>query len=153
VGDCAWQEREAIQSCVKLFKGWMEQMRARGLESSDTKILKSIASYISRFADSRFSSIKGTGPDERVKDRSGYWEDIACPGGEVWRIFLLTSDALEEAAKGYNIHHISAALKAAGALSKTSGDGKHLAVYTRTPHRTREWLYDIDPEKLQSRLH
>jgi hypothetical protein len=79
-----------------------------------------------------------------------YWKDEAISEREDRRIFLFTSDALAEAAKGYDIHHISAALKAAGALFKIGGDAKHLAVLTRTPHKAFERLYYIDPEKLET---
>ena len=112
-------------------------MIASGAETPAARICQMVATYISRFGDARFSDVEGGGDDEpRVFDRAGFWEKI-----DDKRIYLLRSDALLDAAKGHDLREIGNALKSAGALYKVGGDGRHLAVLTRTPYGTREWFY------------
>ena len=143
-GSSHGQHTEAINAAVTLYGRWREQLIASGAETPAARICQMVATYISRFGDARFSNVEGGGDDEpRVYDRAGYWEKI-----DDKRIYLLRSDALLDAAKGHDLREIGNALKSAGALHKVGGDGRHLAVLTRTPYGTREWFYYVDIEKL-----
>ena len=137
------QQRRSTPA-VTLYGRWREELIASGAETPAARICQMVATYISRFGDARFSDVEGGGDDEpRVYDRAGYWEKI-----DDKRIYLLRSDALLDAAKGHDLREIGNALKSAGALYKVGGDGRHLAVLTRTPYGTREWFYYVDIEKL-----
>lgn len=143
-GIVPWPATEAINAAVTLYGRWREELIASGAETPAARICQMVATYISRFGDARFSNVEGGGDDEpRVYDRAGYWEKI-----DDKRIYLLRSDALLDAAKGHDLREIGNALKSAGALHKVGGDGRHLAVLTRTPYGTREWFYYVDIEKL-----
>jgi putative DNA primase/helicase len=143
-GIVPWQnEHEPINACVTLYNRWREQLISSGAETPAARICQQVAAYISRYGDARFSNIEGSDLDEpRVYDRAGYWKQTGDK-----RIFLLRSDALLDAAKGYDLMEIGNALKSAGALYKT-GDGDHLADKAHTPHGPRERFYWVDPEKL-----
>jgi putative DNA primase/helicase len=120
---------------------------ASGAETSAARICQQVATFISRYGDSRFSDIEGGDSDEpRVNDRAGYWKQMV--GGP--RLYLLRSDALQDACKGYDVREIGNALKSSGALYRVDPDEKHLGVKTRTPHGTLERLYCVVPGKLET---
>jgi len=141
-----WPENAALEACQTLFNHWKEQLKASGAETPEAKICSMVATFISRYGDARFSDVTENNPDERwVHDRAGWWEQIV--GGP--RIYLFTSDALQDACKGHDIKEISAALKAAGALQKISADGKHLALVTALPSGNQKRLYYVHPGALE----
>ena len=126
------------------YDRWKEQLIASGAETPAARICQLVATFISRYGDSRFSDIDGGDSNEpRVFDRAGYWEQI-----DGKRIYLLRSDALLDAAKGHDLREIGSALKSSGALHKVGGDGEHLTIVTRTPRGNYERFYYVDPEKL-----
>jgi putative DNA primase/helicase len=118
-GIVPWQnEHESINACVTLFDRWKKQLISSGAETPAARVCQLVAIYISRYGDSKFSDVKGGDPDEpRVFDRAGYWEQDA---GQ--RIYLLRSDALLDAAKGYDLREIGSSLKSSGALHKVGGE-------------------------------
>jgi putative DNA primase/helicase len=144
-GIVPWEESVALNACKTLFDHWKAQLKSSGAETPEAKICALVATFISRFSESRFSNVGGSGPkDPKINDRAGYWKDIH--GGP--RIYLFQSDALQDACKGYDIGEITKALDAAGALSEKQGDG-HLSKRTRTPHGTNPWLYYVNPDALE----
>jgi putative DNA primase/helicase len=138
-------EHEPIKACVTLYNRWKEQLIASGAETSAARICQQVATFISRYGDSRFSDIEGGDSDEpRVNDRAGYWKQMV--GGP--RLYLLRSDALQDAARGHDLSEIGNALNSAGALYRVGGDGRHLTVVTRTPRGNDDRFYYVNPEKL-----
>ena len=146
-GIAPWEEGEALNACVVLFRRWIEQMRACGSESPDSKIREVVASYIDKYGDSRFSDVKDR--DAKPVERAGYWRDDVVVGddSQTRRIYLFTSTGLKAATPGHDIGHVIAALKAAGAFSET-GYGAETAKTTRTSSGEKK-LYHIDRAKLQ----
>ena len=152
-----WQEGAAISACVTLFDRWKGRLKTSGAETPEANICTKVATFISRFAESRFSDIKGSGIDDppqlRVNDRAGYWEDASSVDATgkpcKTRIYLFRSDALQDACKGHDVTEIAKALDAAGAIWEKQNDGHRLSKRKRTPHGTIEWLYYINPEALE----
>ncbi|AOE87953.1 DUF927 domain-containing protein [Pseudomonas sp. TCU-HL1] len=108
--------------------------------SENRQILKSIADFIARHGDTRFSRV-----DDRhgeARDRAGYWEDL--PSG---RLYLFNRPGLEEAAKGYDLARVVLALDSVGAIAKRD-TGKHQAL-KRLPDGSRQRLYFINPASLE----
>lgn len=108
--------------------------------SEDRQILKSIADFIARHGDTRFSGVDD--PHGEARDRAGYWEDA--PSG---RLFLFNRPGLEEAAKGYDLARVVLALDSVGAIAKRD-TGKHQAL-KRLPDGSRQKLYFVAPAKLE----
>lgn len=123
---------------LELFDVWRAG-RGEG-PSENRQILKSIADFIARHGDTRFSSV--TDPHGEARDRAGYWEDA--PSG---RLFLFNRPGLEEAAKGYDLVRVVVALDSVGAIAKRD-TGKHQAL-KRLPDGSRQKLYFVDPAKLE----
>lgn len=129
----------AQDAMLGLFDGWRA---GRGTDTSeDARILSSIADFIARHSDSRFSS--ASDPAGRARDRAGYWEELACGG----RVYLFNRPGLEEAAAGFELSRIVQALDSVGAITKRDR-GKNQAL-KRLPDGRRERCYFVDPIKLQ----
>tara|TARA_R110000751_G_C13788462_1_gene481837 strand:+ start:3744 stop:5495 length:1752 start_codon:yes stop_codon:yes gene_type:complete len=132
------QPGSARVAMLELFEVWRAG-RGDG-PSEDRQILRSIADFISRHADSRFSSVNDVHGE--AKDRAGYWEET---GGA--RLYLFNRPGLEDATKGYDLNRVVLALDSVGAIAKKD-TGKHQAL-RRLPDGTRKRLYYIDPAKLE----
>lgn len=125
-------------SMLELFDVWRAG-RGDG-PSEDRLILKSIADFIARHGDTRFSG--SDDPHGEARDRAGYWEDA--PSG---RLFLFNRPGLEEAAKGYDLNRVVLALDSVAAITKREA-GRSQAT-KRLPDGTKPKLYFIDPAKLE----
>lgn len=123
---------------LELFDVWRAG-RGEG-PSEDRQILKSIADFIARHGDTRFSGADD--PHGEARDRAGYWEDS--PAG---RLYLFNRPGLEEAAKGYDLTRVVLALDSVGAIAKRD-TGKHQAL-KRLPDGSRQRLYFINPASLE----
>ena len=123
---------------LELFDLWRAG-RGAG-PSEDRQILKSIADFIARHGDTRFSGADD--PHGEARDRAGYWEDS--PAG---RLYLFNRPGLEEAAKGYDLARVVLALDSVGAIAKRD-TGKHQAL-KRLPDGSRRRLYFISPTCLE----
>lgn len=123
---------------LELFDTWRGG-RGEG-PSEDRQILKSIADFISRHGDTRFSSAKAIHGEAR--DRAGYWEEH--PAG---RLFLFSRTGLEEAAKSYDLNRVILALDSVGAIAKRD-TGRDQAT-KRLGDGSKLKLYVIDPAKLE----
>lgn len=128
----------ARDAMLELFEVWRAG-RGEG-PSEDRQILKSIADFIARHGDTRFSSADD--PNGEARDRAGYWQDA--PSG---RLYLFNRPGLEEAAKGYDLNRAVMALDSVGAIAQRD-TGKHQAL-KRLPDGSRQRLYFIDPAKLE----
>ena len=123
---------------LELFEVWRAG-RGEG-PSENRQILKSIADFIARHGDTRFSA--ATDLHGEARDRAGYWEDA--PNG---RLFLFNRPGLEEAAKGYDLGRVVVALDSVGAIAKR--DTGRAQATKRLPDGTKPKLYFIDPTKLE----
>ena len=128
----------ACDAMLELFEIWRAE-RGQG-PSEDRQILRSIADFIARHADTRFSSVNDVHGEAR--DRAGYWEEA---NGE--RLYLFNRPGLEDATMGYDLNRVVHALDSVGAIAKKD-TGKHQAL-RRLPDGTRKRLYFIDPSKLE----
>lgn len=128
----------ARDAMLELFEIWRAE-RGQG-PSEDRQILRSIADFIARHADTRFSSVNDVHGEAR--DRAGYWEET-----DGRRLYLFNRPGLEDATKGYDLNRVVLALDSVGALAKKD-TGKHQAL-RRLPDGTRKRLYYIDPAKLE----
>lgn len=123
---------------LELFDIWRAG-RGEG-PSEDRQILRSIADFIARHGDTRFSSARAIHGEAR--DRAGYWEEH--PAG---RFFLFSRTGLEEAAKGYELNRVMLALDSVGAITKR--DAGRAQATKRLADGTKLKLYFIDPAKLE----
>ena len=129
----------AQDAMLGLFDGWRA---GRGTDTSeDARILSSIADFIARHSDSRFSS--ASDPAGRARDRAGYWEELAHGG----RVYLFNRPGLEEAAAGFELSRIVQALDSVEAITKHDR-GKKQAL-KRLPDGRRDRFYFVDPTRLQ----
>ncbi|WP_219063459.1 DUF927 domain-containing protein [Pseudomonas sp. UMAB-08] len=126
---------------LELFGVWRAG-RGEG-PSEDRQILKSIADFLAKHGDTRFSGADD--PHGEARDRAGYWE--GSPSG---RLFLFNRPGLEEAAKGYDLSRVVLALDSVGAIAKREA-GRAQAT-KRLPDGTRPKLYFIDPAKLEPEI-
>jgi len=123
---------------IDLFNEWSAG-RGEG-PSEDRQILKSIADFIARHSDTRFSAADD--PHGEARDRAGYWETL--PAG---RLYLFNRPGLEEAAKGHDLGRVVLALDSVGAIAKREA-GKHQHKKC-LPDGSKPRLYWIDPAKLE----
>jgi putative DNA primase/helicase len=111
-GITGWREDDAINAAVEMYQGWKA---SRGKGHTETRqILEAVTAFIEAHGDSRFSEIHPS-TTEPVRasgqGRAGYWEDT-----NEGRVFLFTTAALEEAAKGFDKRRIAETLDNAGWL-------------------------------------
>lgn len=130
----------ARKAILELYDAWRAE---RGSEAGEQSlILSSIQDFLAAHGDSRFSPLKGDARD--IRDRAGYWDEI--PGES--RLFLFNRPGLEEAARGFEISRVVAALRAADAIAKSDA-GRHQAT-VRLQTGLSQKLYVVDPSKLES---
>lgn len=110
-----WPEGTAQAAMLELFTDWAE-FRGRG-QSEDLKILRAVSAYIERHA-ARFARCddKDAAP---VQNRAGWWR----PHGD-GRMYLFTSEAMAEAAQGFDVKRVLACLDKAGAIAERDSDGR-----------------------------
>ncbi len=112
-----WKEGGAINAVTEAFLRWQEFHGVGHTE--DQQILKSISSYIEKYADSRFSSYKenSDNQDSRpVNVRSGWFKEDDKNG----RVYMFTGEALDEAAGRYPRQRIIDALNKYGWIAERS---------------------------------
>ncbi len=127
----------ACAAMLELFSTW-QSCRGEG-PSEDRQILRSIADFIARHGDARFSSVADLHGEAR--DRAGYWEDTSDG-----RVYLFNRAGLEEAASGFDLTRIVLALDSVAAITKKD-TGKHQASKRLLDGRSVRF-YFIDSTKL-----
>jgi putative DNA primase/helicase len=137
-GLTGWLEGDAIQAAAEGFRLWCS-MRGTGNDER-RQIAERMSGFIERHGDGRFSN-KDFDGDESIKDRAGWWRDTS-DGRE----YLLTTEAMREATKGFDLKRALDVLQELGALQKPGADGKR-SKPLRIGGRTIR-LYSINPEKL-----
>ena len=100
-----------LADSLLLYREWLERVGSGSAE--DRQILASLARFIERHGDSRFSDVHAAETDIRIRDRAGYWEDEPSR-----RLFLFNTSGLQEAAHGFGLARIVTALDTAGAIAK-----------------------------------
>jgi putative DNA primase/helicase len=137
-GLTGWKEGDAIQAAAEGFKLWCS-MRGTGNDER-RQIAERMSGFLERHGDGRFSN-KDYDGDESIKDRAGWWRNTT-DGRE----YLLTSEAMREATKGFDLKRALDVLKELGALQNPGADGKR-SKPLRIGGRTIR-LYAINPDKL-----
>lgn len=138
-----WADGEPTAAAVQAFRRWREHRGTGGQNAEHVAILRAVADFLDRHADSRFSDIEASGTVQ-VRERAGYWKQ----DGDA-RLYLFTSAGLREAAKGFDLHRVLAALVEAGAIA--SADPGKRSKKVRDPGGRPVSLYHIDPERLAGR--
>lgn len=136
-----WEAGSATKAALHAFELWRRRRGASGQGVEHAAILRALSDFIDRHSDSRFSSIDGSA--DIVRDRAGYWRQ---DGNR--RLYLFTSSGLKEAAKGYDLLRVLAALDKAKALATTDLDKR--SKKTRDPTGRAVSLYHVDPDALGS---
>lgn len=134
-----WKSGSAAKAAMHAFELWRRRRGANEHGVEHAAILRSLADFIDKHSDSRFSNIDGSA--DRVIERAGYWRQ----DGDR-RLYLFTSGGLKEAAKGYDLMRVLTALDKAKALAATDLDRR--SKKTRDPTGRAVSLYHIDPDAL-----
>lgn len=134
-----WKPGSAAKAAMHAFELWRRRRGANEHGVEHASILRSIADFIDRHSDSRFSNIDGS--SDLVRERAGYWRQ----DGDR-RLYLFTSGGLKEATRGYDLMRVLAALDKAKALAATDLDKR--SKKTRDPTGRAVSLYHIDPDAL-----
>lgn len=138
-GLTGWAPGSSIEAIGTCFQLW--QSERGSLPPEDQAIMDGIANFIQRHGDSRFSEMSALSGENKpgVRDRAGYWADMA-----EGRVFYFHRSALEEAASGYDPKMIASVLDKVGWLyEKESG---RFALNKRTPNGLQR-LYAVLPKE------
>ena len=101
-----WEGGEALAAAVEGFRLWREQ-RGEG-QTESRRILEKVDRFLQTYGDSRFTSLADKDPP-KAANRAGWFRD-----DDDGRVYLISNSALREAANGFDIRRIGAALEAAG---------------------------------------
>lgn len=138
-GLTGWAPGASIEAIGMCFQMWQNE---RGnLPPEDQAILEGVSNFIQRHGDSRFSELSALSSENKlvVRDRAGYWADMA-----EGRVFYFHRAALEEAASGYDPKMIASVLdKATWLYEKEAG---RFALNKRTPSGIKR-LYAVLPRE------
>lgn len=136
-----WPVGMALGDSMTLYGEWLERVGSGNAE--DRQILGSIAGFLERHGDSRFSDLDAGDSAHPVRDRAGYWEI-----DQQRRLYLFNKSGLLEAAAGFGLARICKALDGAGAFAKRDTDRKRYTKKYRLPGGGFANLYVVDPERL-----
>ena len=115
-GITGWPEGAAVAAAAEGLQLW-RSLRGQG-DDERRQVLESVARFIARHGDSRFSRKDATN-EAPVRDRAGYWSDE--PDG---RRYLFNADAMREALKGSDFRRGLDILQEVGAISRPSASGE-----------------------------
>lgn len=134
-GIVPWGEGEAFDAAALALDLWRNGRETHRPE--DHQILDTVRDFLLAHGDSRFSALGGEDDGTGVRDRAGWWKNA-----DGNRVYLLTSAAMREAAKGFDLKRALDALDQAGWIAERD-QGKR-SKKTRVPGRTVN-LYAIAP--------
>jgi putative DNA primase/helicase len=143
-GLTGWQEGEAIKAAAVGFRLWCS-MRGTGIDER-RQIADRVSGFLERHGDGRFSDIDSKF-DDNIKDRAGWWRDTNDS-----REYLITSEAMRDATKGFDFKRALDVLQEIGALQKPGADGKRARLFRIGGQRPVR-LYPINPDKLNGSDH
>lgn len=137
-GLTGWRKGEAFDAVEIALKGW--RTFQGGVQTEHEQILVSVRAFIERHGDSRFSDKDGDPKQTHtVYNRAGYWRDH--PDG---RIYLLTSEALKEALRGFDLLRGLDALDSAGWIAERDQKARSVRVQINSK---RSRFYAVRPEE------
>jgi len=137
-GTTGWPEGTAINAAAAALKAWLKTCRGNG-NNEGHQIRERVAAFIERHGDGRFSN--AVIEDVHIRDRAGWWRD---DNGQ--RIYLFTSDGMQEALKGFDFKRALDELQASDALPPSEKNGER-AKAQRIGGRLVK-LYAINAENL-----
>lgn len=106
-GLTGWQPGAAFSAALEAFNSWRDY-RGPG-QNENSQILEGIRDFIAKHGSARFAPKDAPESTHGTRDRAGYWQDE--PEG---RVYLFYSHGLTEAASGFDVKRILAALDQAG---------------------------------------
>jgi putative DNA primase/helicase len=119
-----WPPGAAIDAAAEALQLWLAQ-RGPGL-AEDQQVIDAVRAFLERHGDSRFSDVEADEAAQRlVRDRAGWWRTR--DGKREW---LLTSDGLREATKGFDFRFSCNVLERHGWLVERA---KTVRIGSRTP--------------------
>lgn len=135
-GITGWNRHESLAAAVEGFNLW-RGYRGEG-QTENRRILDGVNRFLHAFGDSRFTSLGDDSPP-KAANRAGWYRDE-----EAGRVYLFSKQALTEAAKGFDIRRIAAALDAAGWITEhdTGRKTKKVRIHSRNESMN---LYAIRP--------
>jgi len=135
-GLTGWEAGAAINAAFDAFNAW-SKYRGSG-KTEDRQILQAVRAFILRHGDSRFSKFgELLIENAHIRDRAGWWKTI-----DDQRVYMFTSEALKEAAQGFDIRKILDVLDHAGWIVDKSIDKRSKKVKV---NGTNVGLYFICP--------
>ncbi len=111
-----WPSGTATAAAAEGFRSWCAQ-RANSANSEAHDILERVSDFIDRHGDSRFTNVQHESPG--VRDRAGWWRQ---EGDK--RVFLILSEALHDATKGFDFRRALDALVSHNVLPPPKGNGE-----------------------------
>tara|TARA_R110002074_G_scaffold43516_2_gene113374 strand:- start:5751 stop:7670 length:1920 start_codon:yes stop_codon:yes gene_type:complete len=138
-GLTGWSAGTAFTAAIEIFNAWRKH-RGPG-KDENSQILAGVREFIAKHGNARFESKDATETSQVTRDRAGYYMDA--PDGE-GRVYLFYSHGLREAAPGFDINRILAALDQAGwIVDRESGKkSKKVRIGNDSPR-----LYWIRPDE------
>ena len=108
-GLTGWKSGAAFNAAIEVFTAWRDR---RGPEQNEnSQILAGIREFIAKHGNARFESKDAPDANLVTRERAGYFMDTPRPAG---RVYLFYPHGLKEAAPGFDIKRILAALDQAG---------------------------------------
>jgi putative DNA primase/helicase len=145
-GILRWPGDHPLKAAQEAFRLW-KSYRGRG-NSEQRKVCESILDFINAHGESRFSEVDkhSTMP---VRERAGWWvasEPSVFGDNKPKRIYLFTSEGLQQALKNHSFDGALNTLVKVGALPPPDNQGKK----SRSRHieGLRRRVYEINPDKL-----
>lgn len=143
-GITGWEKGSAIKAAGIAFKAWCKQ-RGKGNEEQQ-QLFESLADFIDKHRDSRFSDIAGQ-PDNRiVQNRAGYWDD-----SNDKRIYYFNAPGMREALNGFDFKRSLSKLSEYGVIPQSGSSGEY-AKPRRVNGGEPVRLYEINYKVLMSKI-
>ncbi|HAT1775836.1 DUF927 domain-containing protein [Legionella pneumophila] len=117
-GLTGWDANEALHASIMAYQSWHE-FRGEG-KTEDRQILNALTDFVLKHGDSRFSLF---GEAESIKNRAGWWKNSISG-----RVYMFTSEALQEAVSGFDLRKILDTLEDKGWLVERDIDKRAKSV-------------------------
>jgi putative DNA primase/helicase len=141
-GITGWEKCAAIKAASIAFKAWCKQ-RGKG-NDEQRQLLESLADFIDKHRDSRFSDIAAQSDNRLVQNRAGYWDDS---NGK--KTYYFNTPGMREALTGFDFKRSLVKLSEYSVIPQPGSSKEHakpMRVNGGAPIR----LYEINYEILMS---